>query len=124
MIRIIYFPFIFKCPNHFQYLINPYPFQFNSYPFQFNPYPFQYLIFDLIFRSISILVLCIICILIAKRKRLKNVYRMLFFLQCIKHFSYQDTFKASYCSRHFYFSPVRHFPIARHKYRRLRHLFF
>jgi hypothetical protein len=41
-----------------------------------------------------------------------------------KHFSYQDTFKASYCSRHFYLNPVRHFSIARHKYRRLRHLFF
>jgi len=28
-----------------------------------------------------------------------------------------------YSSRHFYFSPVRHLPIARHKYRCLRHLF-
>jgi hypothetical protein len=46
------------------------------------------------------------------------------FPERIKHFSYQDPFKASYSSRHFYFSPVRHFSIARHKYRRLRHLFF
>ena len=29
------------------------------------------------------------------------------FPERIKHFSYQDTFKASYSSRHFYFSPVR-----------------
>jgi hypothetical protein len=46
------------------------------------------------------------------------------FAERIKHFSYQDTFKASYCSRHFFFSPVRHFSIERHKDRRLRHLFF
>jgi len=82
MIRIIHFPFIFKFPNlfqhlinlypfqfnpysfqylinpyPFQYLINHYPFQFNSYPFQLNTHPFQYVVLDLIFRSISILVI-------------------------------------------------------------------
>ncbi len=42
----------------------------------------------------------------------------------LRHLIAQDTFKAFYSSRHFCFSPVRHFSIARHKYRRLRHLFF
>ncbi len=53
-----------------------------------------------------------------------NLIFYFIFPERIKYFSYQDTFKASYCSRHFYFSPVRHFSIARHKYKRLRHLFF
>ena len=38
------------------------------------------------------------------------------FPERIKHFSYQDTFKASYSSRHFYFSPVRHFYSSFHFY--------
>ncbi len=63
------------------------------------------------------------CIYIMKGIQM-NLNFPFIFPERIKHFSYQDTFKASYCSRHFYFSPVRHFSIARHKYRRLRHLFF
>jgi len=39
-------------------------------------------------------------------------------------FYFFRAYKTFFISRHFYLSPVRHFPIARHKYRRLRHLFF
>ena len=87
MIRIIHFPFQYLT-KHYPFQFNSYPFQFNpypfhylinAYPFQFNPYPFQYSICDLVLSCIRILVLCIICILIAKRKRLENVYKILFF---------------------------------------------
>ena len=91
MIRIIHFPFQYLT-KHYPFQFNSYPFQFNpypfhylinAYPFQFNPYPFQYSICDLVLSCIRILVLCIICILIAKRKRLENVYKILFFFSVV-----------------------------------------